>query len=191
MVSIAALIARLVSDETSPITSIGLRPNWLGLGLGLGSGLGPGLGPGLELGLGLGLGRARARGRELTWSEERPISDAPTSISPDRREVCPPWHSASQPRASRLVCMKGKLIAAAATEMNDIHDPIVTPRCVGGFFPCSGFVLGSAVGISRVEVLPSGSAWRPNSIETLRSMAARQGTSASAWSERNVQAKGM
>lgn len=94
------------------------------------------------------------------------------SISPDRREVCPPWHSASQPRASRLVCMKGKLIAAAATEMNDIHDPIITPRCIGGFLACSGFVLGSAA-ISRVEVLPLGSSeCRPNSIEVLRSMAA-------------------
>ena len=61
MVSIDALIARLVSDAPSPITSIGLRPNWLGLGLGLGSGLGPGLGPGLGLGLGLGVGHAAHR----------------------------------------------------------------------------------------------------------------------------------
>jgi len=70
--------------------------------------------------------------------------------------------------------MKGKLIAAAATEMNDIHDPIITPRCIGGFLACSGFVLGSAA-ISRVEVLPLGSSeCRPNSIEVLRSMAAER-----------------
>ena len=36
IVSMDALIARLVSDATSPITSIGLRPNWVGVGVGVG-----------------------------------------------------------------------------------------------------------------------------------------------------------
>ena len=74
------------------------------------------------------------------------MSEAPTRVSPERREVCPPTHSASQPSASRRLCMKGKLIAAAATEMNDMIEPSITPRCIGRLAGFSGVAGTSGAG---------------------------------------------
>ena len=68
-------------------------------------------------------------------SDARPISAAPTSASPERSDVCPPWHSASQPSASRRVCMKGKVTADELTAVKMAIERSSTPRCGGGLAP--------------------------------------------------------
>ena len=59
-------------------------------------------------------------------SEALPMRIAPNRVRPERSEVWPPWHSASQPKVSRRVCMNGNVIAAAETDKNDMTDPQCT-----------------------------------------------------------------
>ena len=56
---------------------------------------------------------------------------APRRPRPERNDVCPPWHIASQPRASRRVCMKGNWIALADTARKTENEASATPRCFG------------------------------------------------------------
>ena len=69
-------------------------------------------------------------GTRPSVSDARPISEAPTRLSAERSDVCPPWHSASQLSASRRVCMNGNVMAAELTIMKTEAEPRRTPRCV-------------------------------------------------------------
>ena len=79
--------------------------------------------------------------------------DAPTRPRPERSDVCPPWQSASQPRASRRVCMKGNVIAADEMAMKHESDPRKIP---GWVFFC--FLSAAEVVAASAEDLVADSA---------------------------------
>ena len=66
-------------------------------------------------------------GRRPKRSEARPMSAAPTSVRPLRREVWPPWQRASHPSASRRDWKNGNVTAEAETETNESIEANSTP----------------------------------------------------------------